>query len=205
ARWRSARWRGGGPRPGDAGPGAGRRSPTAGSQSPAADEPRRRATARQARGARPRMSRDAGAVRRLAHAARPGTAPEAGKPSAGGGNRAGRAGLALIALSIAATAATGLAGPSAMEPALPGRPGQPPWDLGLHLPPAAAVGLAAVALAAGTAGLGLCLHAIRRGWAVSPRMVLAAGLVAAAVITLAPPFGSSDQLSYAAYGRMVIT
>jgi hypothetical protein len=92
-----------------------------------------------------------------------------------------------------------------MEPALPGRPGQPPWDLGLHLSPAAAVGLAAVALAAGTAGLGLCLHAIRRGWAVSPRMVLAAGLIAAAVITLAPPFGSSDQLSYAAYGRMVIT
>ncbi len=92
-----------------------------------------------------------------------------------------------------------------MEPALPGRPGQPPWDLGLHLPPAAAVGLAAVALAAGAAGLGLCLHAIRRGWAVSPRMVLAAGLIAAAVITLAPPFGSSDQLSYAAYGRMVIT
>jgi hypothetical protein len=164
------------------------------------------ATARQARGARPRMSRDAGAVRRLAHAARPGTAPEAGKPSAvGGRNRAGRAGLALIAVSIAATAATGLAGPSAMEPALPGRPGQPPWDLGLHLPPTAAVGLAAAALAAGAAGLGLCLHAIRRGWAVPPRMVLAAGLIAAAVITLAPPFGSSDQLSYAAYGRMVIT
>src|SRR5439155_1184959 len=138
----------------------------------------------------------------LAHRAT-GTAPEAGKPSASGGNGAGRAGLALIAVSIAATAATGLAGPSAMEPALPGRPGQPPWDLGLHLPPAAAVGLAAVALAAGTAGLGLCLHAIRRGWAVSPWMVLAAGLVAAAVITLAPPFGSSDQLSYAAYGRMV--
>jgi hypothetical protein len=163
------------------------------------------ATARQAHGERPRMSRDTGGVQRLAHAPSPGTAPEVGKPSVGGGNRAGRAGLALIALSIAATAATGLAGPSAMEPALPGRPGQPPWDLGLHLPPAAAVGLAAVALAAGTAGLGLCLHAIRRGWVVSPRMVLAAGLIAAAVITLAPPFGSSDQLSYAAYGRMVIT
>ena len=118
---------------------------------------------------------------------------------------AGRAGLALTALSIAATAATALAGPSAMEPALPGRPGQPPWDVGLHLPPYAAVSLAAAALAAGTAGLGLCLHALRRGWAVSPRAVLTAGLLAAAVITLAPPFGSSDQLSYAAYGRMVIT
>ena len=31
-------------------------------------------------------------------------------------------------------------------------------------------------------------------------MILAAGLIAAAAITLAPPFGSSDHLSYAAYG-----
>ena len=147
------------------------------------------------------MSRDAGSVRRLAHPARPGTVPEAGRRSVG----AGRAGLALTALSITATIVTGLAGPSAMEPALPGRPGQPPWDLGLQLPPAAVIGLAAAALAAGTAGLGLCLHALRRGWTVSPRAVLAAGLTAAAVITLAPPFGSSDQLSYAAYGRMAVT
>jgi hypothetical protein len=163
------------------------------------------ATARQARGARPLMGRAAGSLSRLAHPAYPGTAPEAGKPSACGGNGAGRAGLALTALSIAATIVTGLAGPSAMEPALPGRPGQPPWDLGLQLPPAVAIGLAAAALAAGTAGLGLCLHALRRGWTVSPRKVLAAGFIAAAVITLAPPFGSSDQLSYAAYGRMVLT
>jgi hypothetical protein len=163
------------------------------------------ATARQARGARPLMGRAAGSLSRLAHPAHPGTAPEAGKPSAGGGNGAGRTGLALTALSIAATIVTGLAGPSAMEPALPGRPGQPPWNLGLQLPPAVAIGLAAAALAAGTAGLGLCLHALRRGWTVSPRKVLAAGFIAAAVITLAPPFGSSDQLSYAAYGRMVVT
>ena len=163
------------------------------------------ATARQARGARPLMGRAAGSLSRLAHPAHPGTVPEAGKPSAGGKNGAGRAGLALTALSIAATIVTGLAGPSAMEPALPGRPGQPPWDFGLQLPPAVAIGLAAAALAAGTAGLGLCLHALRRGWTVSPRKVLAAGFIAAAVITLAPPFGSSDQLSYAAYGRMVLT
>jgi hypothetical protein len=133
-------------------------------------------------------------------------AGQTGKPAAeSGGNRGGRAGLALTALSIAATIAAGLAGPSAMEPVLPGRPGQPPWAFSLYLPPAAAVGLAAVALAAGTVGLGLCLHAVRRGWTVSPRAVLAAGLTAAAAMTLAPPFGSSDQLSYAAYGRMVVT
>ena len=151
------------------------------------------------------MSRDAGAVPLPTHAARPGIAPGPGKPAAGGGNRAGWAGLALTALSIAATIATGLAGPSAMEPVLPGRPGEPPWAFSLHLSPYAAVGLAATALAAGTAGLGLCLHAVRRGWTVSPRAVLTAGLIAAAAITLAPPFGSSDQLSYAAYGRMVVT
>jgi hypothetical protein len=163
------------------------------------------------------MSRDAGATARVVSSgavpgvvlgavlgAAPGPATDAGRGGRGGG-RAGRAGLAAIAVSIAATIATGLAGPSAMEPALPGRPGQPPWAFSLHLPPYAAISLAAAGLAAGTVGLGLCLHAVRRGWAFSPRVILAAGLIAAAAVTLAPPFGSSDQLSYAAYGRMVTT
>jgi len=35
------------------------------------------------------MSRDVGAVRGPAHAARPGIAAEPGKPAVGGGNRAG--------------------------------------------------------------------------------------------------------------------
>ena len=152
------------------------------------------------------MSHDPGAVVPREPAAHPGAAPAAGASAARtGGSRAGLAGLAITALSITATIMTGLAGPSAMEPVLPGRPGQPPWALGLHLSPYAAVGLAAAALAAGTVGVGLCLHAARRGWTVSPRVILGAGLAAAAVITLVPPFGSSDHLSYAAYGRMVIT
>jgi len=150
------------------------------------------------------MSHDAGATTRQAHMARPGAAPGTA-PRAVAGGRAGRAGLAATAVSIGATVTAGLAGPSAMEPALPGRPGQPPWALGLHLPPYAAIGLAAAGLAAGTAGLGLCLHAARRGWSVRPRAILVAGLIAATAVTLAPPFGSSDQLSYAAYGRMVVT
>ena len=74
-----------------------------------------------------------------------------------------------------------------------------------HLPPYPAIGLAAAALVAGTAGLGLCLSALRRGWTVSPRAVLTAGLITATAMALIPPFGSSDHLSYAAYGRMVIT
>ena len=91
---------------------------------------------------------------------------------------------------------TGAAGPG---------PGQPPWSLGLHPSPYLAVGLTAAGLAAGTLGLVLVLRAIRGGWSVPARAVLVAGLLAAVALTLVPPFGSSDHLSYAAYGRMLVT
>jgi hypothetical protein len=118
---------------------------------------------------------------------------------------AGRFGLAATAVSIAATLAVAAAGPSVMEPVLPGRPGQPPWSASLHLPAYLAVALTAVALATGAAGLGLCLYAGRRGWRVRPRVLLVMGLLAAAALAVLPPFGSSDHLSYAAYGRMTVT
>ena len=118
---------------------------------------------------------------------------------------AGRAGLIAIGASVAGTFAVAVAGPSVMEPALPGRPGQPPWSFGLHPSPYLAVGLTAAALAAGTLGLVLVLRAIRGGWSVPARAVLVAGLLAAVALTLVPPFGSSDHLSYAAYGRMLVT
>jgi hypothetical protein len=118
---------------------------------------------------------------------------------------AGRAGLIAIAASVACTFAVAVAGPSVMEPVLPGRPGQPPWSFDLHPSPYLAVGLTAAGLAAGTLGLVLVLRAIRGGWSVPARAVLVAGLLAAAALTLVPPFGSSDHLSYAAYGRMLVT
>ena len=65
--------------------------------------------------------------------------------------------------------------------------------------------MAALALAAGTAGLALTMNAARRGWSVSPRLILLAGIIVAVALALVPPFGSSDHLSYAAYGRMVVT
>ena len=118
---------------------------------------------------------------------------------------AGRAGLIAIGLSVACTFAVAVAGPSVMEPVLPGRPGQPPWSAGLNPSPYLAVGLTAAGLAAGTLGLVLVLRAIRGGWSVPARAVLVAGLLAATALTLVPPFGSSDHLSYAAYGRMLVT
>jgi len=119
--------------------------------------------------------------------------------------RAGTAGLALAGLSIALTFTVALLGPSLLEPALAGPPGQPPWSLAAHPSATLVVALTAAAVAAGTAGLVLMIRAMRRGWAVSPWLILAAGVVAAAALTLVPPFGSSDHLSYAAYGRMVAT
>ena len=119
--------------------------------------------------------------------------------------RAGRLGLAFSAASIALTFAVAAAGPSVMEPALPGRPGQPPWAFAASPWPYLVVAMAAAALAAGTVGLALTMSAARRGWSVPPRLILAAGIIAAVALALVPPFGSSDHLSYAAYGRMVIT
>jgi hypothetical protein len=117
----------------------------------------------------------------------------------------GRAGLIAIGASVVFTFAVAVAGPSVMEPALPGQPGQPPWSLGLHPSPYLAVALTAAGLAAGTLGLVLVLRAVRGGWSVPARAILIAGLLAAAALTLVPPFGSSDHLSYAAYGRMLVT
>jgi hypothetical protein len=130
------------------------------------------------------------------------------EPATRWAGRAGWTGLGATTVSIALTLAVGLAGPSVMEPALPRVPAharQPPWAFSLHLSPYLSVGLTAAALTAGTAGLALCLLALRRGWTVPPRLVLAAGLIAATAIALVPPFGSSDHLSYAAYGRMAVT
>jgi alpha-1,6-mannosyltransferase len=118
---------------------------------------------------------------------------------------AGRLGLAASAASFALTFAVAVAGPSLLEPALPGPGGQPPWSFAGHPSPYLMVVLTAAAVAAGTAGLALTIRASRQGWAVAPAAVLVAGLAAAVLLALVPPFGSADHLSYAAYGRMVTT
>ncbi len=117
----------------------------------------------------------------------------------------GTAGLVAIGASVAFTFAVAVAGPSVMEPVLPGRAGWPPWSLDLHPSPYLAISLTVAGLAAGMLGLVLVLRAVRGGWSVPARAVLVAGLLAAAALTLVPPFGSSDHLSYAAYGRMLVT
>jgi hypothetical protein len=119
--------------------------------------------------------------------------------------RLGAAGLAAAGVSVALTVTVAAIGPSIMEPALPGRPGQPPWSFTAHPSPYLAVALTAAAIVTGTVGLTFSLNAMRRGWRVPPGIIVVAGIAVAAALALLPPFGSSDHLSYAAYGRMAIT
>jgi hypothetical protein len=120
-------------------------------------------------------------------------------------DKSGTAGLAATGVSIALTFTVAVLGTSLMEPPLPGRAGQPPWAFDAHPSPYLVVALTAAALAAGAAGLALTMRATRRGWSVSPRAILIAGILCAAALALVPPFGSSDHLSYAAYGRIAVT
>jgi hypothetical protein len=132
-------------------------------------------------------------------------------PEAGGcadvaaARRLGTAGLVAAAVSFALTAAVALLGPSLMEPALPGAAGQPPWSLAAHPTPYLVVALSGAGIAAAVIGLSFIFKAIQRGWSISPRLVLLAGIAGALLLALLPPFGSSDHLSYAAYGRMAVT
>ena len=126
-----------------------------------------------------------------------------------GGNRAGTrlgaAGLSAIAISFVLTLTVGLLGPSLMEPDLPGPTSQPPWSITAHPPAGVTVALSGAAIVAAAAGLIITLNAIRRGWSIPAKPILLAGIAGAVVLAFVPPFGSSDHLSYAAYGRMAIT
>lgn len=119
--------------------------------------------------------------------------------------RLGTAGLAATGTSVALTFSVAALGPSIMTPALAGPPGQPPWAVTARPSPYLAVALAAAAILTGATGLTLCVNAMRRGWRAPPGLILAAGISCAVALAFVPPFGSSDHLSYAAYGRMAST
>jgi hypothetical protein len=120
-------------------------------------------------------------------------------------DRYGTAGLLAAAAGLACLLATALLGPSVMEPVLVGPPGQPPYSLVTHPPAGVVIALTAAGLAAGAAGVGLCLYAVRLGWRMRPKALLVCGVLAAVAFMMMPPVGSADHLNYAAYGRMAAT
>jgi len=95
----------------------------------------------------------------------------------------------------------GALGDSAAVPGLGARTWYPPWDLAAGAPSWLVTGLSALAWLAAAA-------AVRSGLRADPsslpsaRTMLIAGMLAAAALTLVPPAGSADHLSYVAYGRI---
>ncbi len=119
--------------------------------------------------------------------------------------RLGTGGLWGIGVGVACFVTTALLGPSVFEPELEGPRYEPPYALDVHPSPYVVIGLVVAGIVASTAGLGLCLAAVRKGWRVRALPLVVAGLLAAVAFMFMPPVGSTDHLNYASYGRMAAT
>ena len=111
---------------------------------------------------------------------------------------------AAIAASTLIMIAISAAGPNVSVPAMPRPGGGPPWWHPLHL--TATVGTVSLwtAMALGCAGVIAGLVAVARGARPPVRPVLAAAFLAVTMLTVLPPAGSTDSISYAASGRTAV-
>jgi alpha-1,6-mannosyltransferase len=114
------------------------------------------------------------------------------------------AGPLLLAVAFGCIATTALIGPSAAEPPLGANDDKatPPWHV-TATPPAYLVTVLLVV--AVLCGLAVVVLGLTGRWRPRPARLLVAGIIAAGALSLLPPIGSADTLSYAAYGRMVAT
>jgi hypothetical protein len=128
--------------------------------------------------------------------------PETGTLPRRPGSALGWLAAGAIAVSVLLMATIMAAGPSVVIPYIPRTFPWPPLWVPLHLSaPTASAGIYA-ALVLGAAGVACGLVAVRRGARPDIRIVVAAAVATVAVFTLLPPGGSTDSLSYAAYGRI---
>jgi hypothetical protein len=112
---------------------------------------------------------------------------------------------AAIAASTLIIIAISAAGPSVSVPVMPRAAGGPPWWHALHLTATFVTVSLWAALALGCAGVIAGLIAVARGARPPVRAVIAAAFLAVAVVTVLPPAGSTDAISYAASGRTAVT
>jgi hypothetical protein len=111
---------------------------------------------------------------------------------------------AAIAVSLLLMIGVCAAGPSAVVPYIPRTWPVPPLWVPLRLSELTVTAVIYSAIILGAAGVVCGLVAVRRGARPNLRL-LAAGVIAAIVLlTLLPPGGSTDSLSYAAYGRIAL-
>jgi hypothetical protein len=108
------------------------------------------------------------------------------------------AGSTLIMIVISA------AGPNVSVPAMSRPGGGPPWWHPLHLTATVVTVSLWTAMALGCAGVIAGLVAVARGARPPVRPILAAAFLAVAVLTVLPPAGSTDSISYAASGRTAV-
>jgi hypothetical protein len=105
-------------------------------------------------------------------------------------------------LAVFLVAFVAFAGDSAAVPGLGPATAHPPWDANLHLSSGLVTVLLIVAYLSGGLAVGLGLIAVRNGGGPRPRVVLIASLGAVIMLSVLPPLGSADHLSYLAYGRI---
>ncbi len=113
------------------------------------------------------------------------------------------AGLA-IAAAILVMIFVSVAGPSAGVARMTRPGGGPPWWFSLNLPPGHVLALLWAAAVVGAIGVGAGLVAVARGARPPVRLLLAGSLLAVAALTVLPPAGSTDAVSYAINGEMVV-
>ena len=108
-----------------------------------------------------------------------------------------------IAASTLVMIVISAAGANVSVPAMR-RAGGPPWWHALHLTATFVTVSLWAAMALGCAGVIAGLVAVARGARPSVRPVIAAAFLAVAVLTVLPPAGSTDSISYAASGRVAV-
>ncbi len=108
-----------------------------------------------------------------------------------------------IAASTLVMIVISAAGPNVSVPAMR-RAGGPPWWHALHLTATFVTVSLWAAMALGCAGVIAGLLAVARGARPPVRPVIAAAFLAVAVLTVLPPAGSTDSISYAASGRAAV-
>lgn len=116
--------------------------------------------------------------------------------------RSEKVALGLVAVSLGLYVMTALLGPSAAEPLLLG--GWPVRRLWWTSPDWLVTVLLWGAAGCAAAGVAVGWFALTRGWMPEISRLRRWGEVGATAMALVPPLGSSDILSYGAYGRMVV-
>ncbi|HEX6520997.1 MAG TPA: glycosyltransferase 87 family protein [Streptosporangiaceae bacterium] len=111
--------------------------------------------------------------------------------------------VAAIAVSVLIMIVISAGGPNLSVPRVYGTSG-PPWWHALHFTATFTIICLWVAMALGAAGIIAGLAAVARGGRLPVQLLIGLGVLAAVVLTVLPPAGSTDAVSYAAYGRMAL-